>query len=69
MSLFMTYVLVTVTVQVLGQNFYADFFPTVQQPLAGQGLPIIDASPSRSGTGYSVGLSWTTDWSNTETSS
>jgi len=39
-----------------------------QQPLLGQGLPIIEASWSHSGTPHSVGLLWTNDQPNAETS-
>jgi hypothetical protein len=39
-----------------------------QQPLVGQGLLIIEASRSHSDTPHSVGLSWTSDQSDAETS-
>ena len=37
------------------------FFSMVRQPLAGQGLPISEASRSHSDTPHSVGLFWTGD--------
>jgi len=39
-----------------------------QQPLVGQGLLIIEASQSHSDTPQSVGLIWTSDQPNAETS-
>jgi hypothetical protein len=39
-----------------------------QQPLVGQGLPIVEASRSHSGTRHSVGLLWTSDQPVAETS-
>jgi len=39
-----------------------------EQPLVGQGLIIIDASRSHSGTPHSVGLLWTSDQPDAETS-
>ena len=44
------------------------FFPMAQQPLVGRGLIIIKASRSHSGTPQSVGLLWTSDQPDTETS-
>jgi hypothetical protein len=37
-----------------------------QQPLVGQGLLIIEPSPSHSDTPHSVGLLWTSDQPNAE---
>ena len=47
--------------------FFPNPPPMSQQPLAGQGLLIIDASPSRSDKPHSVGLLWTNDQSDAET--
>jgi hypothetical protein len=44
------------------------FFPMAQQPLVGQGLLIMEASRSHSDTPQSVGLLWTSDRPNAETS-
>jgi hypothetical protein len=44
------------------------FFSMVQQSLVGQGLLIIEASRSHSDTSHSVGLLWTSDQPNAETS-
>jgi hypothetical protein len=41
--------------------------PMAQQPLVGQGLLIIEASRSHSGTPHSVGLLWTSDQLDAET--
>ena len=47
----------------------SDFSLMAQQPLLGQDLLIIDASPSHSDThAHSVGLFWTSDQSDEETS-
>jgi hypothetical protein len=46
----------------------AIFSFTAQQPLAGQGLLIIEASRSQSDTPHSVRLLWTSDWPIAETS-
>jgi hypothetical protein len=42
--------------------------PMAQQPLVGQDLRIIEASRSHSGTPHSVGLLWTSDQPDAETS-
>ena len=44
------------------------FSPMVQQPLVGQDLLIIEASRSHSDTPESVGLPWTSDQPDAETS-
>jgi hypothetical protein len=44
------------------------FFPVAQQPLEGQGLLIVEASSSHSDTPHSVGLLWTSDQPDAETS-
>jgi hypothetical protein len=44
------------------------FLLMVQQPLVGQGLLIIEASRSNSDTPHSVGLLWTSDQPEAETS-
>jgi hypothetical protein len=49
------------------QNSRAFFF-LAQQPLVGQGLLIIEASRSYSDTPHSVGLLWTSDQSDADTS-
>jgi hypothetical protein len=43
-------------------------FPMAQQPLEGQGLLVIEVSPSHSATPHSVGLLWTSDQPDAETS-
>ena len=45
------------------------FFLMAQQPLVGQGLLIIEASRSYSDTPHSVGLLWTSDQPDAQTSS
>jgi len=52
----------------MGQRWNGDFSPMTQQHLAGQGLLIIGASRSHSNTPYSVGLLWTNDQPDAETS-
>jgi hypothetical protein len=42
-------------------RYISIFFSVVQQPLAGQGLPIIEASRSYSETPHLVELLWTND--------
>jgi len=42
--------------------------PMAQQPVVGQGLLIIEASRSHSDVPYSVGLLWTNDQPDAETS-
>jgi hypothetical protein len=51
-------------------HFTAEIFfpPMAQQPLVGQGLLIIKASQSHSATPHSVGLLWTSDQPDAETS-
>jgi hypothetical protein len=44
------------------------FFSLAGQPLLGQGLLIVDASRSHSGTPHSVGLLWMSDQPTAETS-
>jgi hypothetical protein len=44
------------------------FFSTTQQRLVGQGLLITEASRSHSDTPHSVGLLWTSDQHDAETS-
>jgi hypothetical protein len=44
------------------------FFPVAQQPLVGQGHLIIEASRSHSDTPHTVGLLWTSDQPDAETS-
>jgi hypothetical protein len=44
------------------------FFPMAQQPPVGQGLLIIEASRSHLDTPHSVGLLWTSDQPDAETS-
>jgi hypothetical protein len=44
------------------------FFEMAQQPLVGQGRLIIEASRSHSDTPHSVGLLWTSDQPDAETS-
>ena len=44
------------------------FSPTVQQPLVDNGLLIIETSQSHSDTPHSVGLLWTCDQPDAETS-
>jgi hypothetical protein len=44
------------------------FFSMAQQPPVSYGLLIIDASRSHSGTPHSVGLLWTSDQPDAETS-
>jgi hypothetical protein len=48
--------------------YFNFFFPMAQQPLVGQGLLIIQASRSHSDTTHSVGLLWTSDQPDAETS-
>jgi len=43
------------------------FFFMAQQPPVGQGLHIMEASPSHSDTPQSVGLLWTSDQADAET--
>ena len=43
-------------------------FPMAQQPLVGHGLLVIEASQSHSDTPHSVGLLWTSDQPDVETS-
>ena len=51
------------------QYTYRYYFPFLaQQPLVGQGLLTIEASRLHSGTPYTVGLLWTNDQPDTETS-
>jgi hypothetical protein len=59
-------ILVNVTEWIFNLN-YNNFFSMVQQALLGQGL-IIKASQSHSDTPYLVGLLWTSDQPDTETS-
>ena len=46
---------------------YANTIPTPQQPLVGQDLLVIEASRSHSDTPHSVGLLWTSDQLDAET--
>ena len=46
----------------------SDFSLMAQQPLVGQDLLIIEASPSHSDTPHTVGLLWTSDQPDTQTS-
>jgi hypothetical protein len=57
---------VAVYYKILHSMFF--FFSKAQEPLVGQGLLIIEASPSHSHTPHSVGLLWTSDRSVAETS-
>jgi hypothetical protein len=52
----------------LGFSNWYFFFTTAQQPLVVQGLPIIKGSKSHSDTPHSVGLLWTSDQPDAETS-
>jgi hypothetical protein len=56
------------TLDVTVQKGSRIFFPMAQQPLVGQGLLIVDASRSHSDIPHSVGLLWTSDQPDTETS-
>ena len=47
---------------------YLLFFPLAQQQLVSQGLPIIEASRWQSDTADSLGLLWTSDQPDAETS-
>jgi hypothetical protein len=51
----------------LSQHFNF-FFPMAQQPLVGQGLLTVEASRSHSDTPHSLGLCWTSDQPEAETS-
>ena len=53
---------------VTGDLIQIPFLPMAQQPLLGQGLLIIEASRSHSDTPHSVGLLWTSDQPDKETS-
>jgi hypothetical protein len=57
-------------VEIQHQEFYKHngSSPIPQQPLVGQGLLIIEASRSHSGTPHSEGLLWTSDQPDAETS-
>ena len=57
----------TLAVFLLNSNSRS-FSPVAQQPLVGQGLPIIEASRSHSDTPHSVGLPWISDQPDAETS-
>jgi hypothetical protein len=54
--------------QIQGMERIQSFFNLACQPLAGQGLLIIEDSRSHSDTPQSIGLFWTSDQSDTETS-
>jgi len=49
-------------------NNLSSFFAISQQPLVGQGLLIIETSPSHSDTPHSLGLFWSSDQPIAETS-
>jgi hypothetical protein len=60
---------VSITPPTIHIRLFIHFFPPmVQQPLVGQCLFIIEASRSHSGTPHSVGLPWTGDQPEAETS-